>query len=228
MTDRGGRGPSIVEACTIIIAVTAVIVSIWQLLHQRRHDEISVQPLLVLRHEWDEEFYVRTVYIENLGLGPAFIDRATVIQPDGNETELNKTLFIDWNFNYPIVSLDDSLDVSMFYSTPPALLSGDGLTSGEVISPGEKIPYIRFHRVEKMEDSPFRLSVRSKSLAFDKKTIVENYFEVEPWDYEISPFGMLMNFFKKTTIHIEYRSMYNKKQEDINEPIYQEVDRDIV
>jgi hypothetical protein len=64
-------GLSLQESITLVVAISALIFSGWQLLTQKRHNKLSVKPYLSIRHKWKDG--VRTVSIKNVGLGPAVI-----------------------------------------------------------------------------------------------------------------------------------------------------------
>lgn len=214
---------TIIEVCAILIALLALVTSVSQFFMQRHHNELSVRPLLVLRHEWDNELNTRTVFIQNVGFGPAIVDRAYVIQPDGHEAELNTSLFSDFNFNYPAASWQKGINLESFECSPPAVLSGDGLMTGEVILPGEKIVYVRFHRLDKKDGYEFKMWAKEfENNKYNKGVEKKNY--IDPGEYSTDPFSVLLNFFEKTRIHVKYRSLYNKKQIDFEDRIYRDID----
>ena len=64
-------GLSLQETITLVVAVSALFFSGWQLLTQKRHNKLSVKPYLSFQHEWKDG--VRAVSLKNVGLGPAII-----------------------------------------------------------------------------------------------------------------------------------------------------------
>ena len=151
-----------------------------------------------------------------------------MIQPDGDETELNTTFIKDWNFNYPAASWKHGLNLdSSFTCSAPAILRGDGLMKGEAILPGEKIAYVRFIRLDKTNSYEFKLW--RKELKKDEQNgVLEEQQIINPKDYCTDPFSVLINFLEKTKIHVKYRSLYNKEQIDLEDIICKEIDRNIV
>lgn len=58
----------------MIIALSALVVSIWQVNQQQKHDRISVRPYLDWTQSMDDEGYVM-VQLKNKGFGPAFFEK---------------------------------------------------------------------------------------------------------------------------------------------------------
>jgi hypothetical protein len=58
----------------MIIALSALAVSIWQVHQQRLHDRISVRPYLEWTQYMDHEGYI-VVELKNKGFGPAFFEK---------------------------------------------------------------------------------------------------------------------------------------------------------
>ena len=88
-----------------IIALCAVIVSIWQARQQRFHDRISVMPYLDWQMERDDDGF-HWLKVKNKGFGPAFIREGRIITTDSS--------FRDWKaaLNY----LDSSIVLSRWTS----------------------------------------------------------------------------------------------------------------
>jgi hypothetical protein len=65
----------------IIIALIALAFSIWTFFVQRKHNILSVKPVLVLRHEWSGNS--RSIHVKNCGLGLAIISKI-ILRNNGN------------------------------------------------------------------------------------------------------------------------------------------------
>jgi hypothetical protein len=64
----------IVTISTVLIAISALVVSIWQGKVARRHSKLSVKPRLQLLSDYD-----KSLSIKNTGLGPAFLSSLLII-----------------------------------------------------------------------------------------------------------------------------------------------------
>jgi hypothetical protein len=62
---------SIQQAITLAIALTALLLSGWNLFIQRYHNRLSVKPHLSLQNKWAGG--ARKIFLKNVGLGPAII-----------------------------------------------------------------------------------------------------------------------------------------------------------
>jgi len=73
-----------IGASSIVIALCALVFSIWQGIQARRHNRLSVRPYLTssMHNSEDNGIYSHAVYLENNGLGPALIDEF-VMKCDG-------------------------------------------------------------------------------------------------------------------------------------------------
>ncbi|MCE5319170.1 MAG: hypothetical protein LLG04_17635 [Parachlamydia sp.] len=67
ITDR------ITTIATVIIAITALGVSIWQGIETRKHNRLSVRPHLVFLTDFSPQDSELGIYIKNNGVGPAYI-----------------------------------------------------------------------------------------------------------------------------------------------------------
>lgn len=66
----------IVGACAIFISVLALMVSIWQGMVAREHNRLSVTPKLISTPQLEGKGGKNGIYLSNVGLGPAFIQKA--------------------------------------------------------------------------------------------------------------------------------------------------------
>ena len=114
----------------IIIAIFALISTIWQLRTQRKHNKLSVKPLLTLRHEWQDS--IRSIYLTNCGLGPAIIFNISLTK--GNE-------------NLPIETTEEIVEFADRYLDSGFYTSGEVIENNRVIEKGEEINIltISFH-----------------------------------------------------------------------------------
>ena len=85
----------------MIIALSALIVSIWQVNLQRKHDRISVMPYMDWQMGQDDEGYV-WLKVKNKGFGPAFIESGRI--------ETSDSTFRDWKV--ALHYLDPSIKVN--------------------------------------------------------------------------------------------------------------------
>lgn len=58
----------------MIIALSALVVSVWQVNQQQKHDRISVRPYLDWSQSMDDEGYI-FIELKNKGFGPAFFEK---------------------------------------------------------------------------------------------------------------------------------------------------------
>ena len=88
----GKRGISKLDSYALtIIALSAVVVSIWQAYQQRLHDRISVRPYLEwVKGENEEGFtYLK---MKNKGFGPAFIQQGKIVVGDSTFRDWRRAL----------------------------------------------------------------------------------------------------------------------------------------
>ncbi|MCE7994529.1 MAG: hypothetical protein HEP71_21270 [Roseivirga sp.] len=71
----------------MIIALSALIVSIWQVNQQRKHDRISVRPYLDWSQSMNQDGYI-LIDLKNKGFGPAFFEQG--------ELHVGDQRFKDW------------------------------------------------------------------------------------------------------------------------------------
>jgi len=115
-------GLSLQEAVTLVVAISALIFSGWQLLTQKRHNKLSVKPYLSFRHKWESGF--RTVSIKNVGLGPAVIC---------SHVFKYKNKSVPFEVGQHIVDLAGDLLGGGYYS------GGTAIEEGQVIEVGESV-----------------------------------------------------------------------------------------
>ncbi len=112
---------------TVVIAVAAVAVGIWQSLAARKHNRLSVRPLLVTEVNCDTTLRGFGVWIANKGVGPATVTDFRVLVDGKDETASPpnrwRQALITLDLNYPFVQ---------HFS----------LQTGTAISPGERLPLI--------------------------------------------------------------------------------------
>jgi len=73
---------------TIVIACVAVGISVWQGYVTRRHNKLSVKPILEIHTSLSKDNTPMGVSVENCGFGPAIINDFIVIL-DGKPTKVN-------------------------------------------------------------------------------------------------------------------------------------------
>lgn len=70
---------SIGDAATVVVAVCALVATFWQITTTRRHNRLSVRPLLKFTRYYASAPDVNLgLYIENYGVGPAIIHSTTI------------------------------------------------------------------------------------------------------------------------------------------------------
>ena len=84
----------------MIIALSALIVSIWQVNQQQKHDRISVRPYLDWVQSMDNDGYI-VVELKNKGFGPAFFKKG--------ELEVGTLAFKNWQQGLTLA--DESIEV---------------------------------------------------------------------------------------------------------------------
>jgi len=101
------------------IAMVALFVSLWQGVEERRHNRLSVKPILTFDHYSEDQN--RHIIVSNNGLGPAIVQQFTIIDrgqafdaKDGNP----------WEFVLEQRNLRDSM-FQMFYFQEMATIKAD-------------------------------------------------------------------------------------------------------
>jgi len=72
LTDR------VTAIATVIIAVTALVVSIWQGIETRKHNRLSVRPHLVFFTDFSSQDSELGIFIKNNGVGLAYIKNVEI------------------------------------------------------------------------------------------------------------------------------------------------------
>ena len=114
---------NLVEAMSLLVAAIALISAIWSSYNARRHNRLSVRPLLRRRYQFTNLGERVGVSITNLGLGPAIIDHCHLKK--GERT------FPNTHAGWAEPLRDSDLNLKSWNITM--------LKSGSVIVPGESI-----------------------------------------------------------------------------------------
>ena len=79
----------IISISAIFIALSSLIVAIWQNILTRKHNKLSVKPLICIDYHFTDDEELNGIYLDNTGLGPAiiksfrvFIDEDEILQSD--------------------------------------------------------------------------------------------------------------------------------------------------
>jgi|GEM_PF-1276769 len=137
-------GISLQEAITLVVAISALFFSGWQLLTQKRHNMLSVKPFLSFRHKWKGG--VRTVSLKNVGLGPAVICN--------HEFRYKKKL-VPFKVAQHLVDIADDLLGGGYYS------GGKSMEASQVIEVGESINILCLYWHEQHDEHEARSNVIS-------------------------------------------------------------------
>uniref|UniRef100_A0A6M3LR80 Uncharacterized protein n=1 Tax=viral metagenome TaxID=1070528 RepID=A0A6M3LR80_9ZZZZ len=126
-----GLGASDVTAIAgVFIALIAIVISIWQVIVSRKHDLISVRPILSYSTFMNDEIGKYVITICNVGGGPAIIKDAAVYFK-------SKTIVLN-NYDKAYNALEKAI-FSSFKPEHDIRFSVPPLGKGAVISSGEKI-----------------------------------------------------------------------------------------
>lgn len=117
----------VTTVATVVIAVAAVVVGVWQSLAARKHNRLSVRPLLVLEVNCDPTLRGFGVWIANKGVGPARVTDFRVLV-DGKD----ETASVPNRWQQALITLDLNYPFVQHFSLQP----------GTAISPGEIMPLI--------------------------------------------------------------------------------------
>jgi hypothetical protein len=147
---------------TIVIAVLAFLVSIWQFLALRTHNRLSVRPLLSY-----EIIYTKTdvgfgIYICNKGVGPAIITDFKIYVDDEEVKSTRKNLWIESSkilqINYPFIQMH---------------LFGNGSS----ISVGEKLPLLTIdEKINKEQENIFKDALPRIDIEIKYESIYKQQF----------------------------------------------------
>ncbi|WP_319237476.1 hypothetical protein [uncultured Propionivibrio sp.] len=143
-----------------VIAVFALVATVWQAWVTRKHNRLSVKPLL---NTWSETNGGAGIYearLKNIGIGPAIIDSFEV-RVDDKMVEGNG------------LDVIDSAVKAMFPSNAPSVLYKSCMAKGGALGAGEGITIVRiqfsplamptYDEFEQMKKR-VRLTVRYKSI----------------------------------------------------------------
>ena len=83
----------LIEICTVVIALCALFLSIWQGYTTRQHNKLSVTPRLAIWVLEDEIANKLLIRLENNGVGPAIINSIEIIIDDEIIIEIDDTNF---------------------------------------------------------------------------------------------------------------------------------------
>lgn len=125
---------SIVSLCISVLVAFAVIVGTFQ---QRKHNRLSVKPIL---HTWiHAEGDTQVQYIiENSGVGPALIETHTILasgkEYEGSRTGLTSFISDTLGVEYALLADDDIVDLHF----PFALRAGQKLIMAGLKVPGSQ------------------------------------------------------------------------------------------
>lgn len=128
-----------------IIALLAVIVSIWQVNHQQRHDRISMMPYV----NWDVESSGDTISIKvwNKGAGPALITHY--------DFTVNDSTFGAWQ-------------TAFLYADSTIVSIGATTFGSYTLAANEKLTLVSYKQGVK-RDGYLRIDIRFESVYGDKK-----------------------------------------------------------
>lgn len=219
------------EACVAIIALLALIVSIGQFAIQRKHNRLSIRPKLVLEHKWDKKYMIRSIYVENVGLGPAIIKKCQIVHKSykyplesfgnidvmpsiliNNKSDVDLAMDSkshDFNFN--------KYKMSLYLGT-----SGEGLYKEKVLKKNQKILLLQF------DLNYSDLKIYQKTTPDNETEISEKEKEILIDEYYLNVHEMLFAWLQKINVHIEYDSLYNEKQSPLQESPYSVLESDTV
>jgi hypothetical protein len=83
---------TIISISAVVIAISALIVSVWQGLTHRKHNRLAVKPILAFEY-WDVSDRPLSIVLHNRGVGPAIIKKAFFVI-DGKKQVLTSFDFI--------------------------------------------------------------------------------------------------------------------------------------
>jgi hypothetical protein len=128
-----------------IIALLALIISLWQLSVQRRHNKLSVTPLITF-----DKIYTPTangfgIYIRNAGIGPAVIIDFIIYIDNNKLTAKHKELWVEaakiLGINYKLILMQIS-------------------EPGTGIAAGSRLPILTIEkRVNERQENEFALAI---------------------------------------------------------------------
>jgi hypothetical protein len=114
----------IVSISSVIVAVTAVCVSIWQGVVVREHSRLSVKPYITIAPSLPGVGGKNGIFIANSGVGPAFIKKAYIL---ANGKEFNMAVN-NWPAILAHLNLKNSCYAESWFKEGAALKSGQKIT----------------------------------------------------------------------------------------------------
>jgi hypothetical protein len=135
----GGRLQVAVQVVTLVVALSAIALSVWQGMEMRRHNRLSVIPKLEVGGIWGPgtssldggPAYVDSVTIENAGLGPAVLHRVQARVEDSVVFDSQVPAHRDTAYVYR--ALQDSLRT---YNRTARLINVRTYPSGQMLPTG--------------------------------------------------------------------------------------------
>lgn len=157
-----------IDVAAFLVALMACIFTIWQLIIQRKHNKLSVKPLLQVKHNWESK--IRSICIKNCGLGPVIITDITLVY------KAKKIHFDTISDKYDLAN--EYLDLG-FYSY------GETVDKDSILDKGEELQLLSlsFH-----EDHDYN-NARERIFTFLKETkLVISYKSIynEPFNLSVS------------------------------------------
>ena len=147
----------ITAIATVIIALTAVFISIWQILSTRKHNRLSVTPLMRYYIVYNKSEMEQGIYLSNTGIGPAIIISYKVTV-DGKETPKNR--YLDWSLHTNKLDIDNSF-VRFRKSN-----------IGVTISKGETLPLLTAcENIDKKQENKFLAALLRISIEIEYESI---------------------------------------------------------
>ncbi|UAB68712.1 hypothetical protein INR79_09115 [Vibrio sp. SCSIO 43132] len=110
----------ILSISSVVIALTAVCVSIWQGVVAREHNRLSVKPFITSSPRVPGIGGENGVFISNAGVGPAFIKKV-YIKANGNEFDMTVN---NWPAIYAHLDLKSSCYVERWFKEGVSLKAG--------------------------------------------------------------------------------------------------------
>lgn len=74
----------IVSSCALIVAFLAFLVTVWQSFLSRKHNRLSVKPILEVENHMASNVKTMGLKIENCGVGPAIIKEIEIFYKNEN------------------------------------------------------------------------------------------------------------------------------------------------
>ena len=148
---------------SILIAVCALILTVIQSIQNRKHNRLSVKPILEVNHH--RLFTERSIVIKNVGLGPAVINKCNLLI-DGIEREITENIWDEFlsTINLPKLKFQ-------FYS----------IAGHTTFEPGqmEKLLYINCSSLSNDILDEIDLNLKRISFIIKYRSVYNEKFEIE-------------------------------------------------